>query len=72
MLGAFALDACEDAETEAIEAHLAECAECEAEAARFREVAGWIGVSEAATPSEELRSRLLSEALDGEQKPPFD
>jgi anti-sigma factor RsiW len=62
LLGVYAMDACEDGETAAIEAHLAKCAECDAEATRLREVVGWIAVSEAATPSEELRSNLLFEA----------
>jgi anti-sigma factor RsiW len=64
LMGAYALDACEEHETGAIEAHLAECAECQTEAARLREVAGWIGASEATAPSDELRSRLLNAAKD--------
>jgi anti-sigma factor RsiW len=62
LLGAYALDACDDVETAAIEAHIAECADCAAEAARLKTVAGWIGASEATTPPEDLRARLLREA----------
>ena len=43
LLGVYALDACEEDETDAVEAHIAGCDECETEAARLREVAGWIG-----------------------------
>ena len=32
LLGVYALDACEEYETDAVEAHIAECVECEAEA----------------------------------------
>jgi anti-sigma factor RsiW len=69
LLGVYALDACDDDETGAIEAHLAECVECETQAARLQEVAGWIGVSEATTPSEGLRSRLLADAYNAEPDP---
>jgi anti-sigma factor RsiW len=66
LLGVYALDACEEDETDAVEAHIAGCVECETEAARLLEVAGWIGVSDAAAPSDELRARLLSEAAASE------
>jgi anti-sigma factor RsiW len=62
LIGVYALDACDQDENEAVEAHMADCADCEAEAARLREIAGWIGVSEATTPSVELRSKLLDQA----------
>jgi anti-sigma factor RsiW len=62
LLGAYALDACDDAEYQAVEAHLAECPECAEEAGRLKELAGWIGVSEATAPAPELRSRVLRRA----------
>lgn len=68
LLGAYALDACLDYETIAIEAHLDGCAECRDESERLKNVAGWMGASEAMLPSEHLRSRLLNEANEVHQR----
>jgi hypothetical protein len=61
LLGVYALDACEDGESADVEAHMATCNPCTAEAARLKDLAGWLGASEAASPSAELRSRVLAE-----------
>ena len=62
LLGVYALDACDDGEGEHVEAHMATCEPCTAEAARLKDLAGWLGASEAASPSAELRSRVLGKA----------
>jgi anti-sigma factor RsiW len=59
LLGVYALDACEDGETALIEAHLEQCDRCRDEAERLKNLAGWMGVSEATMPSEHLRSRII-------------
>jgi anti-sigma factor RsiW len=68
LLGAYALDACDNEETAAVEAHLASCPSCADEASRLKELAGWIGVTSidvngTERPSSLLRQRTLQEAL---------
>jgi hypothetical protein len=62
LLGVYALDCCDQDEAAAIEAHIAECSECATEAARFMQLAGWLGVSQATPPTDDVRTRLLREA----------
>jgi predicted anti-sigma-YlaC factor YlaD len=62
LLGVYALDACDEEESALVELHLEECAECRDEAARLNTVAGWLVVSEAATPSGHLKARIIKEA----------
>ena len=62
MLGVYALDACDEDETALVEVHLEDCEQCRDEAGRLKNLAGWMGVSEAATPSEHLRARILKVA----------
>ena len=62
LLGVFVLDACEDAEAVEVRGHIATCDACSTEAARLREASGWLGASEPAIPSAELRSRILGAA----------
>ena len=62
LLGVYVLDACEDGETAEVRAHVAVCEPCAAEAARLGELAGWLGASEATSPSGELRSRVLGKS----------
>ena len=61
LLGVYVLDACDDTEAAEVQVHVAACDGCAVEVARLGEAAGWLGVSEAATPSDELRSRVLGE-----------
>jgi hypothetical protein len=62
LLGVYVLDACDDGEAADVQAHVVTCQLCESEVARLGELAGWLGASEAASPSAELRSRVLGEA----------
>jgi anti-sigma factor RsiW len=66
LLGPYALDACDDAETAAIEAHLRGCVMCRREVAEIRETSGWLGVFETAIPAEWLRAAILEEAATDE------
>jgi anti-sigma factor RsiW len=62
LLGPYALDACDQAETAAIEAHVRECATCQRDVAEIQEASGWLGVFETAIPAEWLRAAILREA----------
>jgi anti-sigma factor RsiW len=68
LLGAFALDAVEDEEAEAVELHLMECPRCRAEVASHREVAALLGNGGLEAPHE-LWNRI-SAGLEGESAPP--
>lgn len=61
LLGVFVLDACEEGEAAEVRLHLNRCAVCALEMVRLRELAGWLGASEAAGPSPELRARVIEE-----------
>jgi hypothetical protein len=50
LLGAYALDAVDDAERDVVEAHLAECARCQAEVAEHRDVAALLAHRSAPAP----------------------
>jgi Putative zinc-finger len=50
LLAPFALDACDEAETTAIEAHVHGCGSCQREVVEMRAASGWLGVFETATP----------------------
>jgi anti-sigma-K factor RskA len=59
----YALDALDGEERAAFEAHLAQCAQCRAEVASFREVAARLAMTApVAEPSPALRDRVLAEA----------
>ncbi len=58
LLGAYALDACEPDEVEAIVAVLARRPDLAAEAARLADAAAWIGATEALAPPPSLRAAL--------------
>ncbi|MGH9131722.1 MAG: anti-sigma factor domain-containing protein [Acidimicrobiales bacterium] len=60
LLGAFALDAVDDAESAAVELHLLDCPRCRAEVARHRETAGLLGYAGALAP-EGLWERIAGE-----------
>jgi anti-sigma factor RsiW len=62
-LAAYALDALYDHERNEFEAHLAECEECRAELADFRETAGMLAyAAEGPAPPDALRERILEQA----------
>ena len=56
LLGAYALDACDDDEVAAVEALIAHDLDARHEADRLREVASWLGATEALAPSAGLNS----------------
>jgi hypothetical protein len=62
LLGAWALDVCDDVEAATVEAHLGQCGECTGEAARLRAAAGWLGVEQVIAPPPGLRQSILDEA----------
>jgi anti-sigma factor RsiW len=70
--GAYALDALDDRERAACEAHLAECAECRAEVAGFVDTATRLASTTEITPPSELRSRVLSGISQVRPLPPLD
>jgi anti-sigma-K factor RskA len=60
MLAAYALGALDDGDVPLLEEHLATCADCRAEVAKWRETTGALALSiEAVEPPAELRSRIL-------------
>lgn len=61
LLGVYVLDACEESEAAEVRAHVAACELCTSEVAVLGNLAGWLGASEATSPSAELRSRVLDE-----------
>ena len=61
LLGVYALDACDEAEAAAVRAHVSTCELCTSEVAVLANLAGWLGASEATSPSAELRTRVLDE-----------
>ena len=59
LLGVYVLDACDESEAAEVRAHVSTCERCTREVAVLGELAGWLGASEATSPSAELRSRVL-------------
>ena len=62
MLGAWALDGCDDTEAAAVRAHLRECADCAAQARRLRSAVGWLGTDRVEPAPAELRRSVLAAA----------
>jgi len=62
LLGAWALDGCDDAEAAAVRAHLGECADCAARARRLRSAAGWLGIDGVQPAPAGLRGPVLAAA----------
>jgi hypothetical protein len=65
------LDACDETEAATVEAHLRECADCEAEAVRLRSAAGWIGAEQVVPPPARLRHAVLTRAREVRRPSPF-
>ncbi|WNI23190.1 zf-HC2 domain-containing protein [Streptomyces sp. ITFR-16] len=63
LLGAWALTACSAEETEAVEAHLTECAPCADEALRLRDAVGLLHTDRTLDLDPMLRSRVLENCL---------
>jgi hypothetical protein len=68
-LGAYAADALEPQEAAEVEAHLATCAACRAEAERLGRAAAWLGSTQETPPPERLRDAVLA-AVRGERAVP--
>lgn len=69
LLGAYAIDAVDDVDRQAVEAHLAECPRCRAEVDQHREVAAHLAQSGAPAP-EGLWDRIAA-SLDAVEPPPL-
>jgi uncharacterized protein (TIGR03083 family) len=63
LLGAWALDGCSTEETATVEAHLAGCPSCAAEADRLGRVAAGLAATVAAPPPARLRDAVLAAAV---------
>ncbi|MGW2085671.1 maleylpyruvate isomerase N-terminal domain-containing protein [Streptomyces sp. NPDC001880] len=63
LLGAWALAACSAAETEAVEAHLTECAACADEALRLRDAVGLLHTDRSLDLDPTLRTRVIDACL---------
>src|SRR5436853_1309975 len=72
LLGAYALDACDEQDTAAVEAVLAAREDLADEAARLIEAAGWIGATEALTAPPRLRAAVLNAARARRDLGPLD
>lgn len=71
LVGAYALDALDDAERARFERHLGSCAACGFELAGFRETAARLAAAAAEAAPPALKSRTLSAAQDTRQLPPI-
>lgn len=69
LLGAYALDAVEPDEREAIEAHLSTCPRCRAEVDAGREIAA--GLAQTGAPAPEGVWERIAGAIEGEPPPPL-
>ena len=68
--GAYAVDALDDHERADFERHLADCAECRAEVASFRETTALVAEAEAVVPPPSLREGVLSAISQVRPLPP--
>lgn len=70
LAAAYALDALEEPERSAFEAHYPTCEICRVEVAEFRETAGALAAAAATTPPAELKARVLGEVARTRQLSP--
>jgi hypothetical protein len=63
LLGAWALDACDDDEQVSVEEHLLDCAECAVQARRLRAAASWLSVDRVQPVPVPLRQATLARAF---------
>ncbi|MGW8601164.1 anti-sigma factor [Streptomyces sp. NPDC055893] len=70
MTGAYALDALDPEEHEAVRHHLAECPSCAQEVLEFSETAVRLGLAVAVTPTAALRTGVLERIATVRQEPP--
>ncbi|WP_408897641.1 anti-sigma factor domain-containing protein [Nocardioides sp. R1-1] len=69
--GAYAVDALDDTERAAFEAHLSQCSECRAEVDSLRETASVLGGSEVLEPPAAIRDRVLEGITQIRPLPPL-
>lgn len=69
LVGAYVLDALDDAERASFERHLASCSSCQAEVDGFRSTAARLGAAAAEAPPPGLRDRVLAEVDVTRQRP---
>ena len=70
LLGAYALDAVDDAERRAVDEHLEVCADCRAEVARHLEVAAALGTTAVSAAPDDLWAAILGHIDDGPAEVP--
>ncbi len=70
LIGAYVLDAVTDIERRAVQAHLAECDTCAAEAVELRATAARLGDAAVSTPPAGLREKVLAEVSRTRQDGP--
>lgn len=70
LTGAYALDALNDQERAAFEAHLEECRECSQEVHELRLTAAQLGLASAIQPPDELKQRVMAAITTTRQLPP--
>ncbi|MFE6782372.1 anti-sigma factor domain-containing protein [Streptomyces sp. NPDC057680] len=70
MTGAYALDALDPEEHEAVRRHLAECPSCAQEVLEFSETVVRLGLAVAVTPTAALRTGVLERIATVRQEPP--
>lgn len=71
LVGAYVVDALDDAERVAFEAHLATCPDCRAEVASLGDTAALLGDLSATAPPPGLRDRVLADAARTRPLPPL-
>lgn len=71
LVGAYVVDALDDSERLAFEAHLAGCPDCRAEVASLGETAALLGDLSATAPPPGLRDRVLADAARTRPLPPL-
>ncbi|MFC8502682.1 anti-sigma factor domain-containing protein [Pedococcus sp. NPDC057267] len=71
LVGAYAVEAVDDSERAAFEAHLAECPECRAEVSSLREAAAQLGVLAATAPPSGMRDAVLARIATVRPLPPL-
>ncbi|GEB58223.1 anti-sigma factor [Streptomyces gardneri] len=70
LTGAYALDALDSGEHEAVRRHLAECPSCAQEVQEFSETVARLGLAVAVTPPATLRTGVLERIATVRQEPP--
>ncbi|MBO1330802.1 anti-sigma factor domain-containing protein [Streptomyces sp. VRA16 Mangrove soil] len=70
LTGAYALDALEDEERQAFEAHLTRCAACEQEVRELSAAAARLGLAATLSPPAHLKNQVMGRITEVRQEPP--